>query len=376
MKENKSIALISSYPPPFGGVSVHTKILAEELSDRNMINILISSGTKDAKDPSYLKRIPELKILHKSVFWHYKIPFIANLYSRNVKVIHCHEGFGSVPFLFFHRFIFGKPIIHTIHNQWIIERYNRLNFFSKAITRIFLKDKKTFWICVNDNAYNQMLELGVQKKSAKVIPAYISRIKKTLINPNDEKIMRNIINFKGDSKLIGVYGFRFYYDVYGRDVYGFNFSIDIFKKLILIKPSVKLVILIPSASPKEDIEKFEFRIRDEGLADNVLTIFDNPIINMNLFWQNLDIYFRPSTDDGDSLAIREALANGIRVIASDVCSRPKQTITYKSLDFNDAIEKLADALNINEKLKIEDDNYLKNLMDLYFEVLSRSDHRN
>jgi len=365
MNKNKSIALISIYPPPFGGVSIHTKILAEELSDRNMIDILITSGKKNDDDPSYIKRISNFKIFNKDIFWHYKIPFITNLYFKKIKVIHCHEGFCSVPFLFFHRFIFKKSIIHTIHNQWIIERYEKLHFFSKVITNIFLKDKKTFWICVNDNSFTQMLELGTKKENIAVLPAYIKRKNTSFTNTSDTNIIQSIIDFKKDSKLIGVYGFKFYFDSNGSDVYGFNFSIDVFKKLLLIKPFIKLVILIPSASPKEDKEKLESRIKYEGLMDNILTIFDNPIINMNLFWNQLDIYFRPSTDDGDSLAIREALTNGVTVIASDVCNRPKQAKTYKALNIDDALNKLIESLSSDKIPELNDDDYLIKLLDIY-----------
>ena len=361
----ESIALIGIYPPPFGGVSIHIKILSEELSNRNMIKVLITGGKGSDDDPSYLKRISDIRILNKNIFWHYKIPFITRLYSKNIKVIHSHEGLCSVPFLFFHRFFFKKNIIHTIHNQWVKERYNQLNFFSKVITKIFLRDKNTFWICVNENAYNQMLELGVKKEAISIIPAYIPNSKNTITSKSDLKIIQTIKEFKKDSTLIGVYGFRFYFDANNRDIYGFNFSIDVFKKLLLIKPFIKLIILIPSASPIDYKEKLKLRIHNEGLSTYVLTIFDNPIINMNLFWTQLDIYFRPTTDDGDSLAIREAIANGVSTVASDVCNRPKQTKIFKSLNIDNALSNLLEAIDDKQIPEDDDENYLHKLLLVY-----------
>lgn len=359
------IALISVYPPPFGGVSVHAKILAQELSDRNMINIFITGGNPDKEDPVYLKRISDIQIFKRNIFWHFKIPFIFDLYKNSIKVIHCHEGLSVVPLLFFHRFIFNKSIIHTIHNQWVTERYNQLNFFFKIITKIFLKDKKTYWICVNNNACNQLLKLGTKKENISIIPAYIANTKNTEINYKDSNIIKTIIEFKKESKLIGVYGFRFYYDTSGRDIYGFNFSIEVFKKLLRIEPDIKLVILIPDATPLEHKENILFRIKNEGLSSQILTIFDNPMMNMNPFWNQLNIYFRPTTDDGDSLAIREALANGVSVVASDVCIRPHNTIVFKSLNIESALANLNQALNGLKKCEISNKSYLSELLELY-----------
>ena len=370
MSYKNHIALISVYPPPYGGVSIHAKILAEELSDRNMINILITEGKKSKVDPDYLKRISNITFFQKFIFWHYRIPFFFALYSKRIKIIHCHEGFSCVPLLFLHRFIFRKSIIHTIHNQWITEHYNRLNFLKKAITNLFLKDKKTFWICVNDNAFQQMLKLGAKKECIALIPAYIPAKKNAVVNSNDLLIKQAIEKFKNEDKLIGIYGFMLSFDSRGRDIYGFNFSIDVLKELIKTRPFIKLLILIPNATPLVEKENILLKIDHEGLKDNILPIFDNPIINMNIFWNLLDVYFRPTTDDGDSLAIREALANNVTVVASDVCTRPLGTILYKSMNFDNAVEKLNEALNHSEKCEIVNENYLPKILDVYEKCVS------
>jgi len=356
----KGIALISIYPPPFGGVSIHAKLLAGELWDRNMLNVLITGGKKNKDDPGYLKRVSNIFI-----FWHYKIPFLSKLYSKKIKIIHSHEGFSAVPFLFLHRFIFKKQIIHTIHNQWVTEQYKSQNFLKRIIIDIFFKDKNTKWICVNENAYDQMLKLGIKKECISIIPAYFPGKNNSTKNQNDLKIIETITEFKKNHKLIGMYGFRFHFDSKGRDIYGFNFSIDVFKQLIKINPLIKLVFLIPNASPQGNNEKMKLRIEDEGLSANILTIFGYPIINMNLFWDQLDIYFRPTIDDGDSLAIREALENGVTVVASDVCRRPQQTKVFKSLDIDNALKILTEALNNKELFEVTRENYLSKLLTLY-----------
>jgi glycosyltransferase involved in cell wall biosynthesis len=376
MSIRKKVAIISVYPPPFGGVSIHTKNLAEELVEKNMLSIFITNGDKKAEDPCYIKRITNNTIYNIDIFWYYKILLIGILYSKKTKIIHSHLGFSLVPFLFFHRFLFRKKIIHTIHNQWVKEQYDQLKKIPKSITNIFLKDRNTFWICVNENAYNQMLELGALKECISVIPAYIPTKKNKICSQNDLTIKQKIEDFKNGKKLIGVYGFRFSHDKNGQDIYGFNFSIEVFKQLIRTTPSLKLVILIPDASPAEKKEELLLKIKNEGLNENILPIFDNPIINMNIFWDQLDIYFRPTTDDGDSLAIREALSNGVKVVASNVCLRPNGTIIYKSLNINSAIDYLNEAINSIEKYGINDENYLTLLLDVYAKFGVKTNYTN
>ncbi len=361
----KDIALISVYPPPWGGVSVHAKLLAEELNDRNMLNVLITGGQAQHDDPTYLKRITNIKIFRKKILWHYKIPFTLKLYSKKIKIIHCHEGLSVVPILFIHRFIFRKKIIHTIHNQWIIENYNKLNFITKILINKAFRDKNTHWICVNNNACNQIIKLGAKKEHVSVIPAYMPIKNSTAIESIDLQIGKSIEKFKDNNKLIGVYGFCFCYDTNNVDIYGFNFSIDVFKKLIKTNPSTKLIILIPDATNDLQREFILSRIKNESLSSNVLTIFNNPVKNMKIFWEQLDIYFRPTSADGDSLAIREALSFGVSVVASNVCERPDFTKIFKYNDIDEAAHSLQEELNKKTKNEVYQKDFLPLILNIY-----------
>lgn len=43
-----------------------------------------------------------------------------------------------------------------------------------------------------------------------------------------------------------------------------------------------------------------------------------------------DVFIRPTTHDGDSLSVREALTLGVPCVASDVCARPEGTSLFRS----------------------------------------------
>ena len=46
----------------------------------------------------------------------------------------------------------------------------------------------------------------------------------------------------------------------------------------------------------------------------------------------MDLFVRPSKDDGDSVAVREALSLGVAIVASDVVRRPDEVHLYPSGD--------------------------------------------
>jgi glycosyltransferase involved in cell wall biosynthesis len=57
-----------------------------------------------------------------------------------------------------------------------------------------------------------------------------------------------------------------------------------------------------------------------------------------------DVFVRPSLVDGDALSVREALALGRTVVASDTDARPEGVILFRRGDANDLAEKVAVAL--------------------------------
>lgn len=57
-----------------------------------------------------------------------------------------------------------------------------------------------------------------------------------------------------------------------------------------------------------------------------------------------DVFVRPTTHDGDSLSVREALALGVPCVASDVCARPEGTYVFRSGQVEELVAKVREAL--------------------------------
>jgi glycosyltransferase involved in cell wall biosynthesis len=88
-----------------------------------------------------------------------------------------------------------------------------------------------------------------------------------------------------------------------------------------------LVIALYSAGDIEYLRMLE-RIRD-GMH-NCVFVHDLEPDAFNALLAKTHIYVRPTYVDGDSVAVREALANGCRVVASDCIDRPHGVDTFKS----------------------------------------------
>ena len=75
-------------------------------------------------------------------------------------------------------------------------------------------------------------------------------------------------------------------------------------------------------------------------VDNKIFWQIGAINDIRSLWHQTNIYIRPTSTDGDSVAVREVLDEGVVVVASDVCWRPEGVVTYRYSDLNDFIEKV------------------------------------
>ncbi|MCB0720244.1 MAG: glycosyltransferase family 4 protein [Bacteroidetes bacterium] len=119
----------------------------------------------------------------------------------------------------------------------------------------------------------------------------------------------------------------------GADRYGTDIAIEALGLLRLDYPDAALLVGRPSVG-SEDFQEYErgqrARINQLGLSESVFFLTGEqelwPMIG------RADIFLRPTNQDGDSVSVREALALGVPVVASDACPRPEQCVSFVSRD--------------------------------------------
>ena len=343
-------------PPPYGGISIYVKRLTERLNKDGYITG--AYYTKYNNNLNY-KNSP----LFHEFQWLNPINFLFRFSkliqeTRNYKIVHSHFGLGGMVFLWGLSFFCNKKIVVTIHNSWSDNYYKNTSF----INRFFLKQnvKRDFtWIAVSEEARRKMEELPVKFNYISVIPAFI----KDDTQFNESEILdASLINFlKKKKKVILFYGHAFI--TKDGDVYGYKRALEMFDILMQNYTYKVCLIMCIGENNIEEINKLKYFAEQKNINDDIYWQI-GPINEMNAIWQHTDIYIIPTNSDGDSVAIREALGLGIKVVASDVCKRPEGTCTYSFDDKEDFAQKVLDCLN-SENQEVTGVDYYHEMLSIY-----------
>jgi hypothetical protein len=132
----------------------------------------------------------------------------------------------------------------------------------------------------------------------------------------------------------------------GSDLYGADLAIEALSELRHHAPHVGLVIGRPTAGDeafRQYCENQRRRINALGLSSRV-----HLLTGERELWpltKASDVFLRPTTTDGDSVSVREALHFGVPVVASDVCRRPHGVVVFQSENVGDLAAKVRAVLS-------------------------------
>lgn len=363
----KFVKQLGFIPPPYGGVSVYVKRLTERLNKDGYVSgayyfageadeSIVNSSLYDSFQwLSTKKLIPRLIRLIKE--------------TKSYEIVHSHFGLESMIFLWTLSFFFRKRIVVTVHNSWSDYYYASTNF----VNRFFLKQiacTDATWIAVSEEAKEKMEKIPVRFKDIRVIPAFI---------PNDSYCVENeiltndLIAFlnKGNKNIV-FYGHSFMTNV-REDVYGFYSAIEMFYELTKNHNKDATLIMCIGQNNQYEIDKLKKIAEEKSINDRIFWQI-GPIKDMNALWKYTNTYIRPTSSDGDSVAVREALSLGIHVVASDVCKRPQGTNLYHFNDIFDFTNKVNECLSLKKEAPLQKD-YYDEMLSVYMKILNKNNQR-
>lgn len=252
----------------------------------------------------------------------------------------------------------------TVHNSMVGNFYNKTNFLNKIFLNLLVKED-IVWVAVSEQTKQEMKKLPLRfKNDIHVIPAYIP------VSLSDSKgLPKALEQFVKDSeKVITFYGHSFMKDG-DKDIYGFMEVLEMFSRLIKRSgKSERLVYCVADKSEEKEIAEVKLIASRMNLNDLIYWQI-GPLDNMQALWRKTDVYVRPTSTDGDSVAVREALDLGLQVVASDVCRRPDGVLTYKYGDNADFAGKVSLALNAGRKSINQDYTHYNRMLDIYKDIL-------
>lgn len=319
------IEIWSTYPPPFGGVSVHSMRLFESLKKTKLGNNIIFKNFNGKYNS------PENSIHSVNCFF---LEFI-RLFCSSKRIIHLHSN-NLYLWLVFSLFIWRHKVIITLHNQKL--KYS-LNFIETIIRKVFLL--KAGCVILNDNSLADSIHESYHIKISKfhIIPAFIPPLPEENIGLDER-----FIKFRQKHKfLISTSAWKLYRKG-NIDVYGIDQIIEAMNKLKAHSVFPGLIIIIPISEDSE-YERFLInKVNNYNLWNQILLIRES-IPNAFEVWKLSDLYIRATSTDIEGLTIKEALFYNTPVIASDVVDRPEGCILYKLNNTEDLKDKIVYVMN-------------------------------
>ena len=208
------------------------------------------------------------------------------------------------PIMKAHKYKFKHIIVHA-HNSKLMEslyslkgiRHNLQHNINRNLINRYATD---FWACSYDAA--KWFFKGNALKKSLVINNAIN-VNKFRFNDQKRKDLRKKLNIKDNEFVIGNIG-RLQYQKNQK------FTIDVFKKYLSINPKSKLIFV----GQGEDYASLKTTVKEMGL--NTKVIFAGVQNNINEWLDIFDLFIFPSHFEGLGIAMLEAEANGLPVLAS------------------------------------------------------------
>jgi glycosyltransferase involved in cell wall biosynthesis len=353
--------LVNCLPPHYGGVSVHVDRLHRRLTADGIVSTVCST----------LPVVPPRKgvtVCAPRYYANYQWLLREGPFVR-ADIFHAHGllGFALSALIMSYR---SRGVAFTFHDQMIYQGWRNAPLIDRLAMKTLFARANFLPIAVSTHVREQLLAIGLPGERIKVIHAFIP--------PNlDEssELPEAIETFlRQHSPVLSVYGFQCY-EVDGLDAPGFDMSIRLMGSLVRSYPQAGLVVLNPGAdSTPERMAYLRKLVGELHLQKNVLFVTEGADHFIKIFARSA-VYLRPTAQDGDAVAVREALSFGVPVVASDVAYRPKGSILFRSrdqADFDRAVYSVLEDLPSRRKelAGYNSDDQYQTLVQAYRNLLS------
>lgn len=319
LDKSYNLAIVGRYPPPMGGVTIHSKRLFEQALDNGVDAYFYNISSKAVNENTRVRP---------------PIEFFKFLFFKRNKVVH-YQGahiYGLL-ILILLKFIFGFKFIWTIHGEYLIPKLKKHKFKHWAIQKI--SKQVNHVICVNDNILDQISDIF--DSYSVVVPFFPPKIELF------EKLDLNKF-FDAPSKVIVFNAFKIVFNDDGKDIYGLDILVEAMKIVSSENITCNVLLLIP------ELDEAAHKYIDDKLAllsnqNNVqIHLLSDLKIDGWAYIASADLFVRPTITDGDSLSIREALYYNTPVLSSDCTVRPSGTSLFHNEDVMDFADKIANEL--------------------------------
>jgi glycosyltransferase involved in cell wall biosynthesis len=352
--EPYTIALLGSFPPPYGGVTVHIQRLYEAITKKgfrcHVYDFDISKVSCSEKD---------IIVVKNPVFWAFKY-----LFSKKEDIVHTHNSDWRIRAMMGILSLTGTKTMVSIHGESLKNSICGKNFVIRFLVVFSLK-RVNYIIAANKEIFDLCISVGIKKeKIAVIVPFIPPQISEDELEITSKTVQSFIDNH---SPVITAYAFKIaFYN--NQDLYGIDLCIDLCSKLKQVHPTIGFIFYLPDIGDSDYYDKLNQKIAEYKIGNNFLFVTEKnqflPILVKST------LFVRPTNTDGDSLSIRESLFFGIPVITSDVIQRPDDVILFKNRDLRDLTDKTLTLLKNYDAYKkqitmIQPQNSAERIIEIY-----------
>ena len=314
--------LIGPVPPPLGGVSVFMERYASRLRAQG-------------------RRVNVLDLPRRSKFA--RLIAAIMLVSRRRAVIHLNYVDTLLMLA-----ILCCPVRHHVifHDHNMGRFFDSLSAIRRLLLRAFLRRVQECWLVT------EALSSCYEKQGLR-LPDCV-RIKPAFLPPalSQEPEIRASYSPETDrfvsarEPLLLANAFRITFHN-GNDLYGLDMCVRLLSRLRKAYPKIGLLIALAEIGHDDYYRRLQLNIKESGVEQNVHFMTDQK--ELWPLFKDADLLIRPTSTDGYSVSVAEAIHLGCPAVASDVATRAEGTILFRNRDDNDLLRKVRQLLQQTER---------------------------
>jgi glycogen(starch) synthase len=320
------LLLLGPFPPPFGGVSAHVSGLANGASRAGLRVGVLNHFHGPEPNPPVLGNLRRNPLL----YYH-------GVRSHTATVVHYHHSrWSTLVATALALRNSTAAAVATIHGH---ELKPYLEAGAPGVGEMTRRALDSFDVLIAVSVEIEAELRRFVRRPIKVLPAYLSvGEEQTGLSPEASAFLRGGVN-------VLVAAFRLTADARGDTTYGLEIAIQSFVPVALARPEARLAIFLAegprSRREAERLHGLLDSIQNEAVRRRVRVLCGEPLVPA---LRSAAVFLRPTLTDGDAVSIREALAVGVPVLASDVVARPRGT-TVVPLEVSRWTTAIENALN-------------------------------
>jgi glycogen(starch) synthase len=323
------VALVGSYPPPHGGQSVHILNLSKHLRARGLEVTVFNTGSNKAVRETGVVNISSARSL-----------LMALLLGSRSKLLHVHvssaQDFGKLVPVRLAATVKRIPWVATIHSGSSVKQMRGTSLLRRKMARAVLGAAQTI-ICVND-AIRKELSTLVDRDAVVVIPPFSLEFSAAPLSTDLNPFLAD------HSPIISCVGLY-------EPAYGFDQAVRLMSRIREVYPDAGLLLI----GDLKNAEWCRSLIQTLHLEQHVKLCGNLGHQECLSIMNRSALFLRPTRYDGDSISVREALALGVNVVASETDFRPEGVILYRVDEFEDLVSKALESLGHPGKAATDSD---------------------